>query len=281
MVVTGGLGCAPVVAVINYILMRRERFGRLTIVQGVKHAAGPDLAGALCLLARIARCAGADRRRPRRPAVAAPCRPRDGGVRSHRPHAANRGDAVRARADDGRAPRACWLRAASRSRASGSAWSATCNARSSTADTASSVPISYATTDRCSAIRKSSRCSAGGASEMSARPRVAVHKFSSCDGCQLAFLNLGEALLQVAELVDFVHFAEAGPVDPDAAVDIAFVEGSISTPRGYGAHRARARQHALSGHHRRVRDCRRNTGVAQPARCEAVGRRRLRAARSM
>ena len=38
LVVTGGLGCAPVVAVINYILMRRERFGKLTIIQGVKHA---------------------------------------------------------------------------------------------------------------------------------------------------------------------------------------------------------------------------------------------------
>jgi len=38
LVVTGGLGCAPVVAVINFILMRRERFGRLTIIQGVKHA---------------------------------------------------------------------------------------------------------------------------------------------------------------------------------------------------------------------------------------------------
>lgn len=38
-IVTGGLGCAPVVAVINYILMRRENFGRLTIIQGVKHAA--------------------------------------------------------------------------------------------------------------------------------------------------------------------------------------------------------------------------------------------------
>ena len=23
------------------------------------------------------------------------------------------------------------------------------------------------------------------------KPRVAVHKFSSCDGCQLALLNLG------------------------------------------------------------------------------------------
>jgi NAD(P)H-flavin reductase len=38
LVVTGGLGCAPVVAVINYIVMRREWFGRLTIIQGVKHA---------------------------------------------------------------------------------------------------------------------------------------------------------------------------------------------------------------------------------------------------
>jgi NAD(P)H-flavin reductase len=38
LVVTGGLGCAPVVAVINYILMRREQFGRLTIIQGVKHS---------------------------------------------------------------------------------------------------------------------------------------------------------------------------------------------------------------------------------------------------
>ena len=37
-VVTGGLGCAPVVSVINYIMHRRERFGRLNIVQGVKHS---------------------------------------------------------------------------------------------------------------------------------------------------------------------------------------------------------------------------------------------------
>ncbi len=65
---------------------------------------------------------------------------------------------------------------------------------------------------------------------MSAKPRVAVHKFSSCDGCQLAFLNLGDALLAAAELVEFAHFAEAGPVDPQARGDVAFVEGSISTP---------------------------------------------------
>jgi coenzyme F420-reducing hydrogenase gamma subunit len=62
------------------------------------------------------------------------------------------------------------------------------------------------------------------------KPRVAIHKFSSCDGCQLALLNLGEDLLMLAERVELVHFAEAGPLDPDTDVDVAFVEGSVSTP---------------------------------------------------
>lgn len=61
-------------------------------------------------------------------------------------------------------------------------------------------------------------------------PRVAAHKFSSCDGCQLALLNLGEDLLTLAARVELVHFAEAGPMAPEAEVDIAFVEGSVSTP---------------------------------------------------
>lgn len=61
------------------------------------------------------------------------------------------------------------------------------------------------------------------------KPRIAVHKFSSCDGCQLAFLNLGEDLLVLNELVEIVHFAEAGMLDENASVDIAFIEGSIST----------------------------------------------------
>jgi coenzyme F420-reducing hydrogenase gamma subunit len=65
---------------------------------------------------------------------------------------------------------------------------------------------------------------------METKPRVAVHKFASCDGCQLAFLNLGPALLALAERIEFVHFAEAGPVNPDVPVDIAFVEGSLLTP---------------------------------------------------
>jgi len=36
-VVTGGLGCAPSVSIIHHILGQRERYGRLSILQGVKH----------------------------------------------------------------------------------------------------------------------------------------------------------------------------------------------------------------------------------------------------
>ena len=61
------------------------------------------------------------------------------------------------------------------------------------------------------------------------KPRLAIHKFASCDGCQLSLLNAGEDLLRLAGLVDIVHFAEAGPVNPDADVDIALIEGSITT----------------------------------------------------
>ena len=37
-VVTGGLGCAPAVSVIRHVMRRRERYGRLIIMQGVKHS---------------------------------------------------------------------------------------------------------------------------------------------------------------------------------------------------------------------------------------------------
>lgn len=38
LIVTGGLGCAPVVPVINHVLHRREQVGRIAILQGVKHS---------------------------------------------------------------------------------------------------------------------------------------------------------------------------------------------------------------------------------------------------
>ncbi|MFN7095012.1 MAG: sulfhydrogenase subunit delta [Burkholderiales bacterium] len=65
---------------------------------------------------------------------------------------------------------------------------------------------------------------------MSDKPTIAIHKFTSDDGCQLAFLNAGEELITISELVEIVHFAEAGISNIEAPADITFIEGSISTP---------------------------------------------------
>jgi sulfhydrogenase subunit delta len=78
------------------------------------------------------------------------------------------------------------------------------------------------------------------------KPRLAVHKFASCDGCQLSLLNAGEDLLRLATQVEIVHFAEAGPVNPDAEVDIALIEGSITTAQD------RERIGKIRGHSRYV-----------------------------
>lgn len=37
-VLTGGLGCAPSVSIIDYIVARRKQYGNLSILQGVKHS---------------------------------------------------------------------------------------------------------------------------------------------------------------------------------------------------------------------------------------------------
>jgi coenzyme F420-reducing hydrogenase gamma subunit len=62
------------------------------------------------------------------------------------------------------------------------------------------------------------------------RPRIGVFKFASCDGCQLQFLNMEDELLALAELVDFAYFPEARSRALPGPYDVAFVEGSISTP---------------------------------------------------
>jgi coenzyme F420-reducing hydrogenase gamma subunit len=62
------------------------------------------------------------------------------------------------------------------------------------------------------------------------KPRIAVHKFTSCDGCQLTFLNCEEEFLAVAGAVEIAHFAEAGSDLRPGPYDVSFVEGSVSTP---------------------------------------------------
>jgi coenzyme F420-reducing hydrogenase gamma subunit len=63
-----------------------------------------------------------------------------------------------------------------------------------------------------------------------ARPRLAVFKLASCDGCQLQLLQSAEALAALAGAVDLVHFPEAIG-EGEGPYDIALVEGSVSTTR--------------------------------------------------
>lgn len=62
------------------------------------------------------------------------------------------------------------------------------------------------------------------------RPKVAVFKFSSCDGCQLALLSLEDELLAIAGRLDIQFFLEARSFQGPGPYDIAFVEGSVTTP---------------------------------------------------
>lgn len=63
-----------------------------------------------------------------------------------------------------------------------------------------------------------------------AKPKVAVYKFSSCDGCQLSILNLEDELLDLAEAVDIAYFLEATRTEKPGPYDVGIVEGSITTP---------------------------------------------------
>ncbi len=62
------------------------------------------------------------------------------------------------------------------------------------------------------------------------RPKLAVWKFASCDGCQLNVLNLEDELLTLAGEVEIAHFLEASSATVEGPYDVSLVEGSITTP---------------------------------------------------
>ena len=66
------------------------------------------------------------------------------------------------------------------------------------------------------------------------RPRIAIWKFASCDGCQLTLLDCEEELLALAGQVEIGHFLEATSRILPGPYDISFVEGSISTEADLG-----------------------------------------------
>ena len=62
------------------------------------------------------------------------------------------------------------------------------------------------------------------------RPKLAVWKFTSCDGCQLSLLDCEDELLAVAEKVEIAYFPEATRKTVRGPYDLSLVEGSITTP---------------------------------------------------
>ncbi|MFN3866779.1 MAG: hypothetical protein ACK4MD_08720 [Demequina sp.] len=63
-----------------------------------------------------------------------------------------------------------------------------------------------------------------------ARPKLAVWKFASCDGCQLSLLNCEDELLSIAGAVHIAYFPEATRAIVAGPYDLSLVEGSITTP---------------------------------------------------
>ena len=64
---------------------------------------------------------------------------------------------------------------------------------------------------------------------MPRKPRLAVFKFASCDGCQLSLLDAEDELLAICDRVEIAHFAEASSDLQPGPYDVALVEGSITT----------------------------------------------------
>lgn len=73
------------------------------------------------------------------------------------------------------------------------------------------------------------------------KPRLAVWKFASCDGCQLSLLDCEDELLAVADEIQIAYFLEASRATIKGPYDLSLVEGSITTARD-AAHIRRVRK---------------------------------------
>ncbi len=66
-------------------------------------------------------------------------------------------------------------------------------------------------------------------SEVRRKPKIAVWKFASCDGCQLSLLDCEDELLAVTEAVEIAYFLEATRAQVAGPYDVSLAEGSITT----------------------------------------------------
>ena len=61
------------------------------------------------------------------------------------------------------------------------------------------------------------------------KPKLAVWKFASCDGCQLSLLDCEDELLALAGEVEIAYFLEARRAAVEGPYDLSLVEGSVTT----------------------------------------------------
>jgi coenzyme F420-reducing hydrogenase gamma subunit len=62
-----------------------------------------------------------------------------------------------------------------------------------------------------------------------AKPKLAVWKFASCDGCQLSLLDCEDELLSLAGEIEIAYFVEARRATVEGPYDLSLVEGPITT----------------------------------------------------
>ena len=62
------------------------------------------------------------------------------------------------------------------------------------------------------------------------KPKLAVWKFASCDGCQLSLLDCEDELLDVCGAIEIANFPEASRSVQPGPYDVSLIEGSITTP---------------------------------------------------
>jgi sulfhydrogenase subunit delta len=63
------------------------------------------------------------------------------------------------------------------------------------------------------------------------KPRVGIFSLTGCGGDQLQILNMEDVLLQLLSNFDIVDFQEGSSRKEEGPIDIAFVEGTVSTER--------------------------------------------------
>jgi sulfhydrogenase subunit delta len=68
---------------------------------------------------------------------------------------------------------------------------------------------------------------------MADKPKLAVWKFASCDGCQLSLLDCEDELLALAGAIEIANFPEASSAVVAGPYDLSLVEGSITTPHDH------------------------------------------------